>query len=67
MVRVIHTSLAHLFTMVDTATWLFPTIALFGVLVLGVFIYYSVVKHPLGNLEGLPTLALSSMCLNQGM
>ena len=67
MVLVIHASLVHLFTMIDTAAWLFPTVALFGVFVFSVFVYYSVIKHPLGDLEGLPTLALSSMRLNQGM
>ena len=67
MMHVTHASLVHLFTMVDTAAWLFPTVALFGIFILGIFVYYSVIKHPLGDLEGLPTLVSSSTRLNQGI
>ena len=59
VVCVIHASLVHLLTMVNTTAWLFPTIALFGTLILGIFIYHSLIKHPPGNLEGLLTPALS--------
>ena len=67
MVCVTHASLAHLLIMVDTTTWLFPTIALVGILVLSVSTNHSLIKHPVGDLEGLSTPASSSTCLNQGM
>ena len=67
MVHVTHASLVHLLIMVNTTIWLFSTIALVGALVLGIFIYHSLIKHPLDDLEGLSTPASSLTCLNQGM
>ena len=67
MVHITHASQAHLLIMVDTATWLFPTIALVGALILGILVYLSLIKQPLGDLEGLSTPASSSTCLNQDM
>jgi hypothetical protein len=52
--------------MVDTAAWLFPTFFLIAMLILGFFLYRSMVQHPLGDLEMSSMQASSSAHIDEG-